>query len=323
MPKAIVVKQPGDINSMKLVNVAEPKKPGPGQVIVQQTYIGVNYLDIYYRSGSYKTKYPFVPGMEAVGEIIAVGPKCEAKVGQRVTYATLPTGSYCEQRLISEKFLVGVPDEIPDEIVAASFGKGLTAHYLLYRTYRVRKTDTILIHAAAGGTGQILLQWAKHIGAKVIGTVGTQEKATIAAQLGCDFPIVYTEKNFAEEVNTYTKGMGVQVAYDSIGKESFAKTMQCMSPLGLIVSYGQSSGPVPALNVLSLASKGLFITRPTLMMYKKDRMELILSAVEVYNMIISGKMKVNIDQTFSLSQAAEAHKYMEERKTKGSIILKV
>lgn len=323
MPKAIVVKQPGDINTMELVNVSAPQKPGPGQVIVRQTYIGVNYLDIYYRSGIYKAKCPFVPGMEAVGVVEATGPGCEAQVGQRVAYATVPTGAYCEQRLISEKVLVGIPDDIPDDIAAASLGKGLTAHYLLYRTYRVKKDDTILIHAVAGATGQIILQWAKKIGARVIGTVGTQEKATVAAKLGCDFPIVYTQDDFVAEVNRITEGRGVPVAYDSVGKDTFAKTLQCLSPLGLLVSFGQSSGPVPPFNILSLASKGAFVTRPTLMLYKKDRMELILSAIEVYNMIMSKKMTVTIDKTFSLEQASEAHQYLQSRQTKGSVVLKV
>jgi NADPH2:quinone reductase len=323
MPKAVVVKQTGDINALEVVNVAPPKPPGPGQVLIRQTCIGVNYMDIYYRSGIYKAKCPFVPGMEAVGVVEAVGAGCEARVGQRVAYATVPTGAYCEKRLISEKVLVGVPDDITDEVAAASLGKGLAAHYLLYRTYRVKKGDTILLHAAAGATGQIILQWAKKIGARVIGTVGSQEKATLVAQLGCDHPIIYTQTDFVAEVNKITGGKGVPVAYDSVGKDTFAKTMQCLSSLGLLVTYGQSSGPVPPLNVLSLAAKGIFITRPTLMLYKKDRMELILSAIEVYNMIMSGKMKVTIDKIFSLDQAAEAHQYLQNRQTKGSVILKV
>ena len=323
MPRAIIIKNPGDASVMQVTNIAEPKKPGSGQVLIRQEYITVNYIDIHYRSGLFKTKYPFVPGMEAVGIVEEAGSGCQALPGQRVAYATVPTGAYCEKRILPENFLVGIPDNITSEVAAASLGKGLTAHYLLYRTYRVKKNTTILVHAVAGGTGQLICQWAKKIGAKVIGTISTQEKAVTAAQIGCDHPIVYTEKNFAEEVLRITEGAGVPVVYDSVGAKTFTQSLQSLAPLGLLVSYGQSSGMIPPFNLLTLAAKGLFVTRPTLTLYKRNRMEFVLSAVEVYNMITSGAMKVAIDKIFPLEQAQEAHQYMEERKTKGSVILKV
>ncbi|MCE3232281.1 MAG: qor [Rickettsiaceae bacterium] len=324
MPKAIIVRETGGPEVMKLENVATPKAPGPGQVLLRHTAIGVNFLDVYYRSGLYKTpRMPMIPGMEACGVVEAVGPGVSIPVGTRVVYATAQTGAYCEMRLINERHLVGVPEKISDATAAAVFTKALTAHYLIFHTYKVRKGNTILVHAAAGGVGQIICQWAKYLGAKVIGTVGTPEKAIIARNNGCDHVIVYTQQNFAEEVMKITNNQGVVVVYDSVGKATFAKSLSCLMNMGLMVSYGQSSGEVPPFNILNLAQKGLYLTRPTLMLYKSTRQELLLSAIEIFQMIERGVLKVSIGQKYPLEKAAQAHADLEARKTTGSTILTV
>lgn len=324
MPKAIVIRETGGPEVMKLENIAAPKKPGPGQVLVRHTAIGVNYMDIYYRSGMYKSpKLPMIPGMEACGVIEAVGEGVSVKVGARVVYATAQTGSYCELRLINERHIVGVPDDVSDEVAAAIFAKALTAHYLLFRTYKVKRGDTILIHAVAGGVGQIMCQWAKKLGATVIGTVSSQEKASVARSSGCDHIIIYTEQDVVKEVQKITKGNGVIVVYDSVGKDTFAKSLSCLMNMGLMVSFGQSSGAVPPINILTLAKKGLYITRPTLMLYKATRQELILSAIEVFKMMADGVLNVNIGSSYPLEEAAKAHAAIQARQTTGSTILTV
>ncbi len=324
MPKAIIIRETGGPEVLKFENVAEPKAPGPGQVVVRQTAIGVNYMDIYYRTGLYKApRMPMIPGMEGCGVVEAVGPGVRIPLGSRVLYATAQVGSYCEKRIINEKHLVGVPDAVPDEIAVSMFGKALTAHYLIFRTYMVRSGDKILVHAAAGGVGQILCRWAKRLGAVVIGTVGSQEKVNAAKSAGCDHVIVYTQQDFAKEVMNITNGQGVLVVYDSVGKDTFTKSMSCLMPLGLLVSYGQSSGPVPAVNILSLAQKGIYVTRPTLMLYKSDRQELILTAVEIFTLLSQGELKANISQVYPLKEARQAHIDLQSRKTMGSLVLKV
>lgn len=324
MPKAIVIRETGGPEVLKLENIAMPKKPGPGQVLVRHTALGVNFMDIYYRKGVYKApKMPMIPGMEGCGVIEAVGEGVSAKVGARVVYATAQTGSYCEYRLINERHVIGIPDMISDEMAVAIFAKALTAHYLLFRTYKVRRGDNILIHAAAGGVGQIMCQWAKFLGANVIGTVSTQEKANIAMSNGCNNVIIYTQQDFVKEVHNATKGKGVVAVYDSVGKTTFAKSLQCLMNMGLMVSFGQSSGVVPPFNILSLAKKGLYITRPTLMLYKASRQELVLSAIEIFKMMADGVIKANISNKFSLEDVAKAHAKIEARQTTGSTILTI
>jgi NADPH2:quinone reductase len=324
MPKAIVIREVGGPEVMKLENVVAPKQPGPGQVLLRHTAIGVNYIDIYYRSGLYKApRMPMIPGMEACGVVEAVGDGVTIPVGTRVVYATAQTGGYCEKRLISERHLVGVPDKVPDTIAAAVFAKALTAHYLVFHTYKIRKGNTILVHAAAGGVGQLVCQWAKYLGATVIGTVSTQEKANVARSSGCDHVIIYTEKNFAEEVMRITNNEGVIVVYDSVGKTTFAKSLSCLMNMGLMVSYGQSSGEVPPFNILNLAQKGLYLTRPTLMLYKSTRAELVLSAVEIFQKMSEGVLRPSICNTYPLEQAGLAHSNIEARKTTGSTVLTV
>lgn len=320
--RAIVINEVGGPEVLKLQNIADPKAPGPGQLLIKHTAVAVNFMDIYYRKGVYKApKLPMIPGMEAAGVVEAVGEGVTIPVGSRVVYATAQTGAYCEKRLISEKFLSGIPDNVTDEVAVSFFSKALTAHYLLYRVYRVRKGDTILVHAAAGGVGQILCQYAKYLGVTVIGTVSTQEKASVARASGCDHVIVYTQQDFVAEVQRITNGAGVHVVYDSVGKDTFAKSLQCLCIFGLMVSYGQSSGVVPPFNVLSLASKGLFLTRPTLMLYKSTRAELAMSAIEVFTKLEEKVLRPNIYKTYPLEQAAQAHIDLEARKTNGSLIL--
>ena len=322
MPKAIVVSQNGGPEVLELRNIAKPKPPAAGQVLLRHTAIGVNYMDIYYRSGFYKSpRLPMIPGMEAVGIVEAVGKGVKIPVGSRVVYATAQTGAYCQYRLIKAKHLSGIPDSVSDNVAAAIFAKAMTAHYLLLRTYKLRKGDTILIHAAAGGVGQIMCQLAKHLGAIVIGTVGSDDKISVARMAGCDHVINYTTQDFAKEVMRITKNQGVLVAYDSVGKDTFQKSISCIMPLGLMVSFGQSSGPVPDINVLSLAKKGIYLTRPTLSLYKGNRHEFVLSAVEVFKLIEDGVLRVNIHKTYPLEQAAKAHSEIESRLTTGSTIL--
>ena len=324
MPKAIIVRNTGGPEVLKMENIVAPKQPGPGQALVRHSAIGVNFMDIYYRKGIYKApRLPMIPGMEAVGVVEAVGEGVKVPVGMRVAYATAQTGAYCEQRLINEKHLVGVPDFISDEVAAAVFARALTTHFLIFRTYKVRKGDTILVHAAAGGVGNLLCQWAKHLGANVIGTVSSPEKAQVAKDSGCSHVIIYTQEDFVKEVMKITKNQGVIAAYDSVGKDTFDKSLQCISPFGLMISYGQSSGVVPPVNILSLAKKSLYLTRPTIMQYKSDRRELILSGLEVWKMIQDGVLKVNIGNKFKLEDAAKAHSLIESRKTVGSTILMV
>ena len=320
--RAIVINQTGGPEVLKLQNIPDPRAPGPGQVLIRHTAIGVNFMDIYYRKGVYKAaKLPMVPGMEACGVVEAVGEGVTVPVGARVIYATAQTGAYCEKRLINEKFIVGVPDNVQDDVAVSFFAKALTAHYLLFRTYAVKKGDWILVHAAAGGVGQMLCQYAKFLGANVIGTVSTQEKANLVRSIGCDYPIIYTQTDFAAEVKKITNGAGVNVVYDSVGKDTFAKSLQSLGAFGLLVSFGQSSGMIPPFNILSLAAKGCFITRPTLMLYKGTKQELILSALEVFKMLEDRVLRPTIFKSYPLENAGQAHADIESRKTTGSVIL--
>jgi len=299
--------------------------PGPGEVRLRHTAVGLNYIDVYFRTGLYPVEPPFTPGLEAAGVVEALGDGVEdLSVGDRVAYAAPPPGAYAEARLMPADRVVKVPDGVDDAIAAAMMLKGMTAHYLLRRTYRVQSGDTILFHAAAGGVGLIACQWAKHLGATVIGTVGSDAKAELAAAHGCDHPIVYTRENFVERVKAITDGRGVPVVYDSVGKDTFADSLDCLEPLGTMVLFGQSSGPVPVFDIGTLAAKGsLFLTRPTLMTYTAKREDLVATAKELFEVVASGAVKLEVNQRFALENAADAHRALEARETTGSTILTV
>ena len=300
--------------------------PGPGQIRVRHGFVGLNYIDTYHRSGLYPiAESPFTPGLEGAGAVEAVGDGVEdLAVGDRIAYAAPPMGAYAEVRLMTAANVVKVPDGVDDETAAAMMLKGMTVEYLLRRTYPVKAGETILFHAAAGGVGLIACQWAKAIGATVIGTVGTDEKAELARAHGCDHPVVYTREDFVERVREITGGKGVPVAYDSVGKTTFAGSLDCLAPRGLLAAFGQSSGSVPAFDPGLLAAKGsLYLTRPSLMAYNATRAELADSAAALFGMVSSGKVKIRIDNRYPLADAVRAHRDLEGRKTTGSTIFTV
>jgi len=298
--------------------------PGPGEALVRQTAVGVNFIDVYHRRGLYPL--PSLPagiGSEAAGPIEAVGPGVtDVAVGDRVAYAGGPTGAYCDARVLPAHRLVKLPDGISDPQAAAMMLKGMTAEYLLRRAFTVKPGDTILFHAAAGGVGTIACQWAKQLGATVIGTVGTRNKAAIASAHGCDHVIVTGEEDFVARVREITRGEGVPVVYDSVGKDTFMRSLDCLKPRGMIVSFGQSSGMVPPLDISILSSKGsLFLTRPSLMHYVAKREELLACAAALFDAVLHDGVKIEIGQTYSLQDAAKAHADLEARKTTGSTVL--
>ena len=323
MVKAIVVTETGgpEVLIPTDVNVG---KPGPGEVRLRQTAIGVNFIDIYHRSGLYPVPgLPFTPGMEAVGEIEAVGDGVtDLKEGQRVCYGTGPIGSYAAERVMPDGSLVKVPEALADDHVAGMMLRGLTVWYLVRSLYDLKAGETVLFHAAAGGVGLIFCQWAKHIGATVIGTVSSQEKADLARANGCDYTVLYKEQNFVDEVKTLTDGKGVSVVYDSVGKDTFMASLDCLQRRGLMVSFGNASGLPPALEVGSLGPKGsLFVTRPSLFHYTGTRPELEQGCKDLFDVVGSGVVKIDVGQSYSLDQAAHAHSDLESRKTTGSTIL--
>ena len=299
-------------------------EPGPGQVRLRQTAVGLNYIDVYHRTGLEPQPLPFTPGTEAAGLVEAIGKEVtDLSVGDRVAYAG-PIGSYAEARLIDADRLVKLPDYVSDELAAAMMLQGMTARMLLRAVYEVKPGDTILVHAAAGGVGLILCQWANALGATVIGTVSTDEKAAMASAHGCHHAIVYTRQDFVAEVERITNGAKLPVVYDSVGKDTFLKSLDCLRPRGLMVSYGNASGPPDPIAPALLAQKGsLFLTRPTLFSYIATREELEQSAAELFDMVRSGKVKVEVGQRFALKDAAEAHRQLEARKTTGSTVLTV
>jgi NADPH2:quinone reductase len=301
------------------VSVAEP---GPGEVRVRNTAVGLNYIDTYHRSGLYPVQLPITPGMEGAGMVDAVGPKVkEFKKGDRVAYAN-PIGAYAEVLLRPADRLVKIPTGIDDQIAAAIMLKGMTAWYLARRTYAIRKGDTILVHAAAGGVGQILCQWAKHLGATVIGTVGSDDKVDAARKVGCKHVIVSSKENFVERVKEITRGAGVPVVYDGVGKATFLPSLDCLRPLGLMVSFGNASGPLDSFNPAILSQKGsLFLTRPTLFTYTAKREDLVEAARELFDLVKKKKLKISVNQTYPLQEAAQAHRDLGARKTTGSTVL--
>lgn len=324
MPHAIRFHEPGgpEVFKWEEVEVVQPKA---GEVRLKHTAVGLNYIDVYHRTGLYPAPLPAIPGLEAAGVVQAIGDGVsDLKVGDRVAYASGPLGAYSEERIMAADRVVKLPDSISDEQGAAMMLQGLTAQYLLRRTYPVKAGDTILVHAAAGGVGLILCQWARHLGVKVIGTVGNEEKAQLAKQFGCDYPIVYTKEDFQEKVLEITNGKKVPVVYDSVGKDTFLKSLDCLSPLGLLVLFGQSSGNVPPFDLGQLSVKGsLFITRPTLATYTAKREDLVNGANELFDVVSKDIVKINVNQRYALKDAAQAHRDLEARKTTGSTIFTV
>jgi NADPH:quinone reductase len=299
--------------------------PGPGQARVRHHAVGLNFIDVYHRTGLYPTQLPAVPGLEGAGVVEAVGPEVtQVKVGDRVAYASAPMGAYAEARLMPADRLVLVPDRIADEQAAAMMLQGLTAQYLVRRTHPVQAGETVLVHAAAGGVGLILCQWAKHLGATVIGTVGSEAKAELARAHGCDHPILYTREDFQARVLEVTHGRKVQVVYDSVGRDTFAKSLDCLAPLGLMALFGQSSGTVPPFDLGQLAAKGsLFITRPSLAAYTARRQDLVAAAAELFDLVVRGVLQITVRQRYPLREAAQAHRDLEARRTTGSSVFLV
>jgi NADPH2:quinone reductase len=297
--------------------------PGPGEARVRHTAIGLNYIDTYHRSGAYKLPLPTGLGQEAAGVVEAVGPGVsDLKPGQRVAYGTGPIGAYCEARVMPADRLVPLPDGISDRDAAAMMLKGLTVQYLFRQTKHLVAGDTILFQAAAGGVGLIACQWAKALGVTMIGTTSTDEKAAMAREHGCAHTIVYTRENLVERVKALTGGKGVPVVYDGVGKDTFAHSLDCLSPRGLMVLFGAASGPVPPFDLGTLAAKGsLYITRPTLFSYASSRADLLAMAKEMFGLMLAGKVRAEIHQTFPLAHAADAHRALQGRQTTGATLL--
>ncbi len=322
MTKAIRIHAYGGPEAMQWEDVPTPE-PGPAEALIHHTAVGLNYIDVYFRSGLYKApSLPATLGMEAAGVVRAIGSDVSGiAVGDRVAYATGPIGAYSTDRVISADRLVKVPDGIDDQTAATMMLQGMTAQYLLRRTYQVKAGDIILIHAAAGGVGLILCQWAKHLGATVIGVVSTDEKAQLAREHGAEHVIVGHDK-LAAEVKRLTAGAMVPVVYDSVGKDTFTPSLDCLAPLGMMVSFGNSSGPVPPIEIAVLGAKGsLFLTRPSLATYTALRSDLERSARDLMQVVGSGAVRIRVNQTFALKDAAEAHRALEARKTTGSTVM--
>jgi NADPH2:quinone reductase len=323
MTKAIRIYETGGPEVMRWEDV-DPGKPEPGEALVRHEAVGLNFIDVYHRTGLYPLPaLPATPGMEGSGIVEAIGEGvAEVAVGDRVAYAGIPPGAYAEVRRIPAHRLVQLPEKISFQQGAAMMLQGMTARYLLRGCYDVKKSDTILIHAAAGGVGSIVCQWAKHLGATVIGTVGTPAKAELARTHGCDHPILYNDEDFTARTKEITGGNGVDVVYDSVGQATFMQSLDCLRPMGMMVSFGQSSGSVPPLDLGELAARGsLFLTRPSLMVYTAAREDLLNHAGDLFEVVQSGAVKIEVNQTYPLAEAARAHRDLEARKTTGSTIL--
>lgn len=299
-------------------------QPGPGEVLVRNRAIGLNFVDVYYRTGEYEPPcLPFVPGHEGAGEVVAIGKDvAEFAPGDRVAYYTPTLGAYAEEHIVPAHFLVHLPGAIDFETGAAMMLKGLTAQYLLRRTFRVEAGHTILVHAAAGGVGLILTQWARHLGATVIGTVGSPEKAELARSYGCDHVIEYRREDFATRVKEITAGEGCDVVYDSVGKATFPASLECLKPFGLFVSFGSASGPIAPFDIMLLARKGsLFTTWPLLPTHLAKRADLLAMSEELFRVVSSGAVKIPIHARMPLAQVADAHRRLEARQTTGATVL--
>jgi NADPH2:quinone reductase len=298
--------------------------PGPGQVRLRHTAVGLNFIDVYHRTGLYTLPLPFIPGSEGAGVVDAVGDGVtHLKAGDRVAYAGV-IGGYAEERLIQADRLVKIPASISDETAAAMMLQGMTVRYLIREVYPVKAGDTILIHAAAGGVGLILCQWASALGATVIGTVSSDEKAELARANGCHHPIVYTREDFQKRVVELTQGKKLPVVYDSIGRDTFLQSLDCLRPRGLMALFGAASGPVPPFEINLLAQKGsLYLTRPTLGTFIASPADLQATAADLFDVVASGKVKISVNQTYPLKEAAQAHRDLEGRKTTGSTVLTI
>ncbi len=321
--KAIRVHEYGGPEQMRWESLKLPP-PQPGEVRIRQHAVGLNYIDIYHRTGAYPTPPPpFTPGMEAAGIVEAVGSEVtDLTEGDRVAYANPPLGAYAEARNMPADRLVRLPDNIDYEQAAAMMLQGMTAEYLLRRTYLVQPGQKVLFHAAAGGVGLIFCQWAKQLGATVIGTVGSEEKAQIAKAHGCDHTILYREENIVARVMEITQGQGVPVVYDGVGKDTWSDSLDCLAPRGMMVSFGSASGKVPPIKLEELTARGsLYLTRPTLMTYTADTRELRDSAAALFDQVLSGGIRIDINQRYGLAEAAEAHRALEARETTGSTVL--
>lgn len=298
--------------------------PGAREALIRQTAIGLNFIDIQHRTGRYPLPaYPAPIGMEAAGIVEAVGPEVrDLAAGDRVVYASGPIGAYADRRCMPADRLVKLPPALPDDVAAGAFLKGLTAHYLLFTTYPVKRGDTILIHAAAGGVGLIVCQWAKHLGARVIGTVGTAAKAELARRHGCDVPVIYTQEDFVAAVKRETGGRGVPVVYDSVGKDTFEGSLQCLAPRGVLASFGSASGPIPPLDVFRLNTLGsLYVTSPAFNTHTQDRDQLVQRASALFDVLISGAVRIGIGHAYRLAEAARAQADLQARKTTSTNIL--
>ena len=301
-----------------------PVEPASGEVLLKHAAIGLNFIDVYHRTGLYPLpQLPHVLGMEGAGTVAALGDGVnEFKVGDRVAYAGIPPGAYSTERTIPAHRLVPLPEPISFEDGASMMLQGMTARYLIKGCYPVKNGDHILVHAAAGGVGLIVCQWAKHIGATVLGTVGSSAKAELAKANGCDFPILYREEDFAASVAKITDGKGVNVVYDSVGQATFNSSLDCLKPMGTLVSFGQASGAIPAFDISQLAAKGsLFLTRPSLMTYTASRQDLLEHAQDLFEVVLQGAVTIAHRQQYALSKAAQAHRDLENRQTTGATIL--
>jgi NADPH2:quinone reductase len=321
-PFRAVVEAPGGPDAIRLVPFKVPALQ-PGQALLRHTAIGVNFIDTYHRSGLYPLpSLPHGLGMEAAGVVEQRTEGSTFREGQRVVCTSGPPGAYATHRVVDETRLIPLPNDISDEVAAAVTLKGMTAEYLLFRTYAVQPGDTVLLHGAAGGLGLLACQWLKQLGATVFGTVSSDEKAALAAANGCDFPIVYSRENFVERVRTQTQGRGVRVVYDGVGKATFAPSLDCLSPRGLYVGVGNASGKPELFDINQLAQKGsLFLTRPNLLDYTRTREELLRSAERVFEALRRGVLRLHIGQRFPLSQVSAAHTALEGRATTGSTVL--
>jgi len=321
MPNAVRIHETGGSEVLSWEEVPDADT-GPGEIRIAQTACGLNFIDVYHRTGLYPLELPTTLGMEAAGTVDAVGDGVtEFAVGERVAYAAVPVGAYTDQRVIPAHRVVKLPDAVSDQMAAALMLQGMTAEYLLRRTYKVQPGDTVLFHAAAGGVGQLACQWLKQIGATVIGTVGSDEKAELARAQGCDHAIVYSREDFVARVKDITDGKGVPVVYDSVGASTYEGSLDCLAPRGVLVLFGQASGPVPPFNLGLLAQKGsLYITRPTLMTYTASRQNMLESSGALFDAVANG-LTVSINQTYPLQDTAQAHRDLEARKTSGSTVL--
>ncbi|MGD9597229.1 MAG: quinone oxidoreductase [Steroidobacteraceae bacterium] len=319
---AVVIRETGGPEVLRIESIALPP-PAEGEVQVRHTAIGLNFIDVYDRTGLYPVALPAVPGHEAAGVVTAVGRKVKGlRAGDRIAYALQSPGAYAQARNVAAARLVRLPKGVKDETAAAIMLKGLTAHYLLRRTYRVKKGDHVLVHAAAGGVGLLLTQWARALGARVIGIVGSLEKATLAKRHGCHHTLLSGSDDIVAEVKRLTKGAGVHVVYDSIGKDTFFESLDCLRPLGMMVSYGNTSGPPPAVSPLELAKRGsLFLTRPSLFTYVAAPVDLAAAARELFAMLTKKKLRVRIGQRYALAEAVQAHRDLEARRNTGSTVL--